>query len=223
MCGIVGFVDKNIAEKQTVITDMMDTIKHRGPNSSGELFGNDTAIGFRRLSIIDVSKGMQPIYNEDKSKAIIFNGEIYNYQDLRIDLLKAEHKFLTETDTEVLLHGFEEWGIEKLLKMVRGMFVFVIYDFKTGDITGARDFFGIKPLYYYQNEGTFIFGSEIKAFLKEPNFKKELNKRALKPYLTFQYSAMNETFFKNVYRIPEGHYFTYKNNKLTIKKYWRIL
>jgi Asparagine synthase (glutamine-hydrolyzing) len=116
MCGIVGFVDKNIADKKPVIEAMMDTIKHRGPNSSGELFEGDTALGFRRLSIIDINSGMQPIYNEDRSKAIIFNGEIYNYQDVRKDLKEAGHVFSTETDTEVLLHGFEEWGIEGLLK-----------------------------------------------------------------------------------------------------------
>ncbi|WP_125762957.1 asparagine synthase (glutamine-hydrolyzing) [Companilactobacillus hulinensis] len=220
MCGIVGFVDKNIADKKPVIEAMMDTIKHRGPNSSGELVNGSVALGFRRLSIIDIQSGMQPIYNEDKSKAIIFNGEIYNYQDVRKELLKAGHIFTTDTDTEVLLHGFEEWGIVDLLKKIRGMFAFVIYDLETGDITGARDFFGIKPLYYYNRQGTFIFGSEIKSFLKHPNFKKELNKAALKPYLTFQYSALNETFFKNVFRIPEGHYFTFKNGKLSIKKYW---
>lgn len=220
MCGIIGFVDKNIAEKQPALTTMMDTIKHRGPNSSGHIIDNNFAIGFRRLSIIDVDAGKQPIYNEDESKAIIFNGEIYNYQDLRSLLKQAGHSFKTDTDTEVLLHGFEEWGIEKLLKQVRGMFAFIIYDFKKEEITGARDFFGIKPLYYYHQDDTFIFGSEIKSFLKHPNFKKELNKKALKPFLTFQYSAMDETFFKNVYRIPEGHYFIYKDNQLTIKKYW---
>lgn len=220
MCGIVGFVDKNIANKQPVIKKMMETIRHRGPNSSGQIIDNDIAIGFRRLSIIDVDKGMQPIYNETGTKAVIFNGEIYNYQTLRKILKEHGHIFKTETDTEVLLHGFEEWGIEDLLKRIRGMFAFVIYDFKTGEITGARDFFGIKPFYYYHHEGTFIFGSEIKSFLKEPNFKKELNKAALKPYLTFQYSALNETFFKHVYRLPEGHYFKYHEGKLEIKKYW---
>src|SRR5699024_7180118 len=142
MCGIVGFVDKNIADKKPVIEAMMETIKHRGPNSSGELVEGDTAFGFRRLSIIDINSGVQPIYNEDRSKAIIFNGEIYNYKDVRKDLKKAGHIFTTETDTEVLLHGFEEWGIEGLLKRIRGMFAFAIYDLKTGDITGARDFFG---------------------------------------------------------------------------------
>lgn len=220
MCGIIGFVDKNIAEKQPVLQDMMEAIKHRGPNSSGDIMVDNAAVGFRRLSIIDVDNGKQPIYNEDRTKAVIFNGEIYNYQDIRQDLLKAGHTFTTDTDTEVLLHGFEEWGMDDLLKRVRGMFAFIIYDFQNDTISGARDFFGIKPLYYYHKDDTFIFGSEIKAFLRHPNFKKELNKAALKPFMTFQYSAMNETFFKNVYRVPEGHYFVYKQGKLTIKKYW---
>lgn len=119
MCGIVGFVDKKIADKKPIIEAMMDTIKHRGPNSSGELVNEDTALGFRRLSIIDINSGMQPIYNEDKSKAVIFNGEIYNYQGIREELVNKGHTFTTETDTEVLLHGFEEWGMEELLKKIR--------------------------------------------------------------------------------------------------------
>ena len=123
MCGIVGFVDKKIADKKPVIEAMMDTIKHRGPNSSGELVNEDTALGFRRLSIIDINSGMQPIYNEDKSKAVIFNGEIYNYQGIREELINKGHTFTTETDTEVLLHGFEEWGMEELLKKIRKLVV----------------------------------------------------------------------------------------------------
>lgn len=123
MCGIVGFVDKKIADKKPVIEAMMDTIKHRGPNSSGELVNEDTALGFLRLSIIDINSGMQPIYNEDKSKAVIFNGEIYNYQGIREELINKGHTFTTETDTEVLLHGFEEWGMEELLKKIRKLVV----------------------------------------------------------------------------------------------------
>ncbi len=123
MCGIVGFVDKKIADKKPVIEAMMDTIKHRGPNSSGELVNEDTALGFRRLSIIDINSGMQPIYNEDKSKAVIFNGEIYNSQGIREELINKGHTFTTETDTEVLLHGFEEWGMEELLKKIRKLVV----------------------------------------------------------------------------------------------------
>jgi len=222
MCGIVGFVDGNISEKQDTLKSMMECIKHRGPNSSGTLIDGDVAIGFRRLSIIDVANGMQPIYNEDKTKAVVFNGEIYNYVEIREELVNLGHIFTTSTDTEVLIHGFEEWGIDELLKRIRGMYAFIIYDFHTKEVIGARDPFGIKPLYYYQNEGTFMFASEIKAFLQNPNFKKELNKRAIKPYLTFQYSATSETFFKNVFRIPEGHYFRYSDGMLKIIKYWDI-
>lgn len=220
MCGIVGFVDGKIADKKPVLNSMMEAIRHRGPNSAGTLQDKNVAIGFRRLSIIDVNNGMQPIYNEDKTKAVVFNGEIYNYVELREELKSLGHIFSTSTDTEVLVHGFEEWGIDELLKQIRGMFVFIIYDFESGEITGARDFFGIKPLYYYNHNGTFLFASEIKAFLHHPNFKKEFNERSLKPFLTFQYSATDETFFKNVYRIPEGHYFTFKNDQLKIVKYW---
>lgn len=220
MCGIVGFVDGKIADNKPVLNSMMEAIRHRGPNSAGILQDKNVAIGFRRLSIIDVNNGMQPIYNEDKTKAVVFNGEIYNYVELREKLKFLGHVFSTSTDTEVLVHGFEEWGIDELLKRIRGMFVFIIYDFESGEITGARDFFGIKPLYYYNHNGTFLFASEIKAFLHHPNFEKEFNERSLKPFLTFQYSATDETFFKNVYRIPEGHYFTFKNGQLKIVKYW---
>ena len=131
------------------------------------------------------------------------------------------HKFTTHTDSEVLLHGYEEYG-EKLLNKLRGMFSFVIWDTKTKELFGARDFFGIKPLYYAVMGDTFMFGSEIKAFLVHPKFKKELNETALENYLTFQYSPTNETFFKNVYKLPAAHFFKYKDNKLTVKRYWEI-
>lgn len=222
MCGIVGFVDGKISNKKETLHSMMECIKHRGPNSSGVLIDQETAIGFRRLSIIDVENGMQPIFNEDKTKAVVFNGEIYNYKQLRQELLKCGHVFVTSTDTEVLIHGFEEWGIDSLLKRIRGMYAFIIYDFLTKEIIGARDPFGIKPLYYYKNDDTFMFASEIKAFLKNPNFKKEMNEEALKPYLTFQYSATDKTFFKNVFRIPGGHYFKYSHGILDVVKYWDI-
>ncbi|MCH4169968.1 MAG: asparagine synthase (glutamine-hydrolyzing) [Lactobacillus sp.] len=222
MCGIVGFVDKTMLNKKPVINDMMEMIKHRGPNSSGEYVNDEVALGFRRLSIIDLKGGSQPILNEDKTKAIIFNGEIYNFQPIRKELIAAGHTFTTHSDTEVLLHGYEEYGIEELLKKIRGMFAFLIWDDTKKELVGARDFFGIKPMYYYHQDGMFMIGSEIKSFLKNPKFKKELNPEALRPYLTFQYSALDETFFKNVFRVPEGHYFTLKDDKLTIKKYWDV-
>lgn len=219
MCGIVGFVnDKD--NKKTIINTMMDRIVHRGPNSSGEYIDKHVALGFRRLSIIDLEGGTQPIYNEDRTKIIIFNGEIYNYQPLREELIAAGHVFQTHADTEVLLHGYEEWGTE-LLQKIRGMFAFAIWDNEKNELFGARDHFGIKPYYYAEMNGTFMFGSEIKSFLPHPDFNKELNKEALKPYMTFQYSPLNgETFFKGVYRLPEGHYYTYKDGKLDIQQYW---
>lgn len=222
MCGIVGFVDKfDVNKKEEIVENMMDAIYHRGPNSSGKFVDEDVALGFRRLSIIDLEGGSQPIYNEDESKVITFNGEIYNYQTIREDLIAKGHIFTTDTDTEVLLHGYEEYGVE-LLQKIRGMFAFVIWDRNKRELFGARDHFGIKPFYYAQMNGTFMYGSEIKSFLQHPNFNKELNKEALKPYMTFQYSALDETFFKGVYRIKEGHYFIYKDGELNVNQYWDV-
>ena len=220
MCGFVGFVDK-AKNKKKIIKDMADMIVHRGPDSDGYYVSDDCTLGFRRLSIIDLAGGDQPIYNEDNSKAVIFNGEIYNYQDIKKDLLEKGHKFKTDSDTEVILHGYEEYG-SKILDKLRGMFAFVIYDIKNKSLFGARDFYGIKPLYYYIDDNEFMFGSEIKAFLAHPNFKKELNRDMLKQYLTFQYSVSEDTFFKNVYKLRPGHYFTYKDGKLDISKYYEI-
>lgn len=220
MCGIVGFIDKS-KNKNKVIHDMADLIIHRGPDSSGYYVDNNIALGFRRLSFLDVDGGDQPIYNENKDKVIIFNGEIYNYQDIKNDLVRLGHKFKTKCDTEVILHGYEEYG-EGILNKLRGMFAFVIYDIKSKELFGARDFFGIKPFYYYINDGSFMFSSEIKAFLGNPNFKKEFNEEMLPLYLSFQYSVLDKSFFKNVYKLLPGHYFKYKDGKLDIVKYYEI-
>ena len=222
MCGITGFVDKKSKkEKDKIIKQMSDQIIHRGPDGEGYYTDDFVALGHRRLSIVDVSGGAQPIYNQDKSMVIIFNGEIYNYQALREELQKKGYQFQTKTDTEVILHGYEEWK-DELFDKLRGMFAFVIYDKKNHDIVGARDHFGIKPFYYYQNDDEFFFASEIKSFLVHPNFKKEINKDALKMYLIFQYSVKEETFFKNVYKLKPGHYFHYKEGKLEIKPYFQL-
>lgn len=220
MCGIVGFIDKS-KNKTKIIKDMADLIIHRGPDSDGYFVNEDIALGFRRLSIIDLGTGSQPIYNEKRDKLILFNGEIYNYQEIRNDLINKGHKFTSKADTEVVLHGYEEYQ-EGILDKLRGMFAFVIYDIKSKELFGARDFFGIKPFYYYKDDNTFMFGSEIKSFLGNPNFKKEFNGDMLKYYLTFQYSVLENSFFKNVYKLKPGHYFKYKNNKLFIKKYYEI-
>ena len=221
MCGYVGFTNTK-DDANLIIGEMMDKIKHRGPDSEGKYVDGAVALGFRRLSIIDISShGDQPIYNEDGSMVLVFNGEIYNFKSIREKLIDKGHTFTTDTDSEVLLHGYEEYG-EELLNMLRGMFSFVIWDKKKEELFGARDFFGIKPLYYAKMGKTFMFGSEIKAFLPHPDFKKELNEAALENYLTFQYSPTEETFFKNVFKLPAAHCFTYKDGKLTTKRYWEI-
>ena len=220
MCGFVGFVSK-INNKKKIIKDMADIIVHRGPDSDGYYVDDNVALGFRRLSIIDLEGGTQPIYNEKKDKVIIFNGEIYNYKEIKEDLLKKGHVFSTESDTEVILHGYEEYK-DGLLNKLRGMFSFVIYDIKNNSLFGARDFYGIKPMYYYTGKNEFLFGSEIKSFLGYPEFVKELNRDMLKQYLTFQYSVGEETFFKNVFKLMPGHYFKYKDGNLKIKRYYEI-
>ncbi|GFZ27694.1 asparagine synthase (glutamine-hydrolyzing) [Lactobacillus corticis] len=220
MCGIVAFYDPEINDKQATIGKMMEMIRHRGPNSDGIYTNDKVALGFRRLSIIDLRGGSQPIFNEDNSKAIIFNGEIYNFQPLRDDLIKAGHTFTTKADTEVLLHGYEEWGMDGLLKKVRGMFAFLIWDDDKQTLFGARDFFGIKPLYYSNENGHLLVDSELKSFLQFPNFKKELNTEAVKPYLMNQYNDLSETFFKGVYRFPAGHWFEYKAGDMRMHQYW---
>ena len=220
MCGIVGFIDKS-KDKKKIIKDMADLIIHRGPDSDGYYVDDNIALGFRRLSIIDLGTGSQPIFNEEKDKVIIFNGEIYNYQIIKEDLLAKGHKFTTKADTEVILHGYEEYG-EKILNKLRGMFSFVIYDIKTKELFGARDFFGIKPFYYYIDDEVFMFGSEIKSFLGNPNFKREFNKEMLPLYLSFQYSALENSFFKNVYKLKPGCYFKYRDGKFKLEKYYNL-
>ena len=220
MCGIVGFTNRtDCAEK--IIEEMMDAIKHRGPDSEGKYVDSGIAMGFRRLSIIDLSTGSQPLFNENKNLVLTFNGEIYNYQSLRQELIAEGHVFTTNTDSEVLLHGYEQWGKDMLPKL-RGMFAFVIWDTEKQELFGARDFFGIKPLYYADMGGTFMYGSEIKSFLHHPDFKKVLNETALENYLTFQYSPCEETFFKGVYKLLPAHWFTYRGGKLETGRYWSI-
>ncbi len=221
MCGFVGFTNK-INDASIVLGKMMDRIKHRGPDSDGKYVDEQIAMGFRRLSIIDLSEqGSQPIFNEDRSLVLTFNGEIYNYKELREQLLAEGHTFYTQTDSEVLIHGYEQWG-EDMLDKLRGMFAFVIFDKNKNEVFGARDFFGIKPLYYATMGETLMWGSEIKSFLDHPHFKKELNTDVLETYLTFQYSPSTETFFKNVHKLPAAHCFTYKNGKLDVRRYWEV-
>lgn len=220
MCGFVGFTNQ-IKDNGTVLKGMMDKIAHRGPDGSGAYIDGNVCLGHRRLSIVDISDGHQPMFNEDNSLVVVFNGEIYNHIEIREKLIAAGHTFKTShSDTEVLLHGYEEYGAQ-LIPMLRGMFAFVIYNKKDNSIFGARDMFGIKPFYYSNFDSNFIFGSEIKSFLLHPEFKKELNEEALSHYLSFQYSPDEETFFKNVYKLPPAHYFTYKDGIMEKTRYFR--
>ena len=221
MCGFVGFCSKNVKDRN-VIKEMNNQIIHRGPDSDGYYFDKDVNFGFRRLSIIDLHEGSQPILNEGGDIAIIFNGEIYNYQELREDLVAKGYKFKTHTDTEVILHGYEEYGEEGILAKLRGMFAFTIWDSKKEKLFGARDHFGIKPYYYALLDGDLLFGSEVKSFLKYPKFKKEVNEKALKHYLVFQYNPLEETFFKGVKKLRPGHYYIYENGKMEIKTYYNL-
>ena len=218
MCGFVWFIGEE-QQKEEILRKMMDKIIYRGPDSSGIYSDEKIGLGFRRLSIIDLSDGSQPIFNEDKTKVIVFNGEIYNYQEIREDLIEKGHIFSTKTDTEVLLHGYEEYK-EKILDKLRGMFAFAIWDIVNNELFIARDFFGIKPMYYNNEENNFVFGSEIKSILEHPNVKKELNINALQNYLSFQYGVPNETFFKGIKCLPPAHYLKYKNGKIEITRYW---
>ncbi len=220
MCGYVGFTNNKLDNADSVLEAMMDKIIHRGPDSSGKYVSDDICMGFRRLSIIDLEAGHQPLYNEDNTLVLTFNGEIYNFQEIREKLVEAGHDFKTHSDSEVLIHGYEEYG-EKLVPMLRGMFSFVIFDTKNKTLFGARDPFGIKPFYYGAFGNTFMYGSEIKGFLPHPDFKAELNETALSNYLSFQYSPTEETFFKNVYKLPPAHYFTYKDGVMEKTRYWR--
>lgn len=219
MCGIVGFVDDKYLSK-FVLRDMMDMIIHRGPDSSGMYVDNTIALGHRRLSIIDLQGGNQPMLNEDGRLICVFNGEIYNYKSLEKELKDKGHIFATNSDTEVLLHGYEEWGRKLPLKL-RGMFAFAIWDKEKKELFCARDYFGIKPFYYYHKNNTFLFGSEIKSFLAYPGFKKELNRQQLELYLSYQYSPGNQTFFENVFKLLPAHSLHWKNGEICIERYWQ--
>lgn len=222
MCGFVGFTHVETTEYGTVIRKMTDAIKHRGPDSDGVFSDSDVSLGFRRLSIIDLTdEGKQPMFNENEDIVLVFNGEIYNYMSIKEELLKKGHVFHSGTDSEVIIHGYEEYGVE-ILSRLRGMFAFSIWDMKKKKLFIARDFFGIKPLYYTQNttDGSLIFGSEIKTFLEHPKFIKKLNDKALRPYMTFQYSAMDETFFEGVFKLKPAHYLEFEDNALKQTRYW---
>lgn len=218
MCGICGFTGNDV-DREPVLTNMMNRIIHRGPDGSGKYLDEGIAMGFRRLSIIDLKGGDQPMQTEDGKLVISFNGEIYNYRELREVLKIKGHTFRTNSDTEVLLHGYSEYGT-RVLDRLRGMFAFVIWDTQKQELFAARDMFGIKPFYYAEVNGNFVYGSEIKSILEYPQYRKKVNLLALEQYLSFQYSVLPETFFCGIYRLPAGHYMVRRNGKVRVTRYF---
>ncbi len=219
MCGFCGFSGE-IVDRERYLRQMTEKITHRGPDSDGYFMDDMLAMGFRRLSIIDLEAASQPLYNEDKSLVLMFNGEIYNYKELREELIAAGHTFATAGDGETLLHGYEQWGTA-LLPKLRGMFAFAIWNRAMETLFIARDYFGIKPMHYtLLDDGRVVYGSEIKSILEHPDVNKEFNPAALDKYLSFQYSVPTETFFKGIECLPPAHYLLYKDGKVSIERYW---
>ncbi len=224
MCGFIGFTTSDGEagfDRERLIGNMCERIRHRGPDDGGTYIDEKITLGFRRLSIIDLSDGGQPMKNEDGRVVIVFNGEIYNFMELRDDLIEKGHVFKTRCDTEVVLHGYEQYG-EDIVKKLRGMFAFVIWDANAETLFAARDFFGIKPFYYTRIGENIVFGSEIKAMLEHPELTPSVNENALRPYLSFQYSSGDETFFEGIYKLPPAHTLTFRDGNLEIKRYWSI-
>ena len=220
MCGIAGFINARGCADGAVLQAMLRRIAHRGPDGQGMFLDGAAALGHRRLAVIDLEGGPQPMFNEDGRLALVFNGEIYNYRDLTRELTAAGHAFATRSDSEVLLHGWEQWG-RGLLPRLRGMFAFALWDRQDGALFCARDAFGVKPLYYCQTaEGTLLFASEIKAFLDHPAFEKRLNTAQLELYLSCQYSPGADTFFCGVKKLLPGHWLEWRGGRLRTGRWW---
>lgn len=223
MCGICGvnFSDREKPVSEDAIRQMCNAIRHRGPDEEGVLVRENYGIGMRRLSIIDLSTGRQPISNEDGTIWIVFNGEIYNHQELRSELEKKGHQFRTKSDTEAIVHAYEEYG-EECPKKLNGMFGFAILDLRNRSLFLSRDRLGIKPLYYYKDPEKFVFGSELKSILEFENIPREVDPKALDAFLTFEYIPSPWSILKGISKLPPGHTLTLRDGTLTIREYWDV-
>ncbi len=226
MCGITGFIDFKNSSNEDVLKRMTDVLQHRGPDGAGYHFSSDNTqqigLGHRRLSIIDLSNhASQPMFF--KHWSIVFNGEIYNFQELRAELIALNHQFITNSDTEVILHAFAEWGIQCISKFI-GMFAFVIYDAEKQEIYCVRDRAGVKPFYYYWDGQLFLFASELKSFHQHPNFKKEIDIHAVASFMQYGHIPTPNCIFKNCYKLQAGHFLVFNLNSknFEIKKYWNV-
>jgi len=228
MCGIAGFVESSavaapfgLDTSRALVHRMCDVIRHRGPDDEGVWVDDGVALGMRRLSIIDLSTGHQPIHNEDRSVWIVFNGEIYNFKELRRDLEAAGHLFYTSTDTEVIVHAYEQWGAVAISRL-RGMFGLAIWDSRARTLVVARDRIGIKPMHYANLNGRFYFGSELKSLLQAPDLPRDLDMDAVDHYLSFLYTPRDGSIFESIRKLPPGHLLTWKNDRMAIEPYWQL-
>lgn len=225
MCGIAGWANLENKSSQNhseaILHSMCERMKHRGPDSEGLWTDESVALGMRRLSIIDLATGDQPVYSEDKQIVVVMNGELYNYKEARADLERRGHKFETKTDTEILPHLYEEYG-EAMLEHFSGMFAFALWDKRRQKLLIARDRFGEKPLYYGVFDNQLIFASEPKVLLEHPSVKKEINSDALRSYLSFDYVPAPASIYKNIYKLPAAHLLVLENGEIRTRRYWNL-
>ena len=225
MCGIVGLCSLNKRTDKTILTSMRDALTHRGPDDAGIYFDEEcnVGLGHRRLSVLDLSSfGHQPMSNDNGSIWITYNGEVYNYREIREELIKKGYNFKSDSDTEVVIKAYEEWGIDCVHKFI-GMFALAIWDRREKKLYLLRDRVGVKPLYYYYKDGLFLFASELKALMKHPDFSKEVNYSVLSIYLRYGYIPAPFTIFQNTYKLKPGHYLCFSNNDVRELKYWDIV
>lgn len=225
MCGIAGWINLENKSSQNhseaVLHSMCERMKHRGPDSEGLWLENEIALGMRRLSVIDLHTGEQPVYSEDKSIVVMMNGELYNFREVRADLEKRGHKFETQTDTEILPHLYEEYG-EAMLEHINGMFAFALWDKRKKKLLVARDKFGEKPLYYGVFEGKLIFASELKVLLENPSVKGEIDLDSLRQFLSFDYVPAPNSIFQGISKLPAAHFLSVENGEIKTRRYWNL-
>ena len=216
ICGVVGPVDRQVLERMT------EVMVHRGPDDRGLFLGEGIGLGIQRLSIIDLRGGRQPLSNEDGTLTVVFNGEIYNHRELRSRLESRGHRFTSRSDTEVLVHLYEEYG-DASVHVLEGMFAYALWDERRRRLLLVRDRLGIKPLYYTEMGGAFLFASEAKAFLHYPGFSADVEHDALDLYLALQYVPGPETLFRGVRKLPPGHLLIVHDGRVSVRRYWDLV
>ena len=224
MCGISGLVYTDPAHPvdRGLVRRLTATLAHRGPDADGFLFGAGVALGHRRLSIIDLSTGDQPIYNEDRTKAVVFNGEIYNFRSIRAELEPRGHRFATASDTEVIVHAWEEYGDSGCIARLRGMFAIALWDQDRRRLLLARDRVGKKPLYYRHDGERILFASELKALLSDPSVKRAISTEAIDDYLTFGSVPAPRTIYQGIHQVPPAHYLVWEDGRIRVREYWDL-